>query len=274
MSHITAKTIRQMLLTGLALTAVVLLGGLQGAQAGVDVWTTTGPEGGTVQALAIDPQTPTTLYLRAGRGVHKSTDGGGRWTTVNTGLPSSYLSAQNLVIDPQTPTTLYAGTFGEGVFQSTDGGGTWTAVNTGLSTYPPGTGSYPNVQALAIDPQTPITPYLGLGGGHGIYKSTDGAGSWSLASTGLGGGPIDSLAIDPQTPTTLYAATGSGGIFKSTDAGGTWRAASAGLPQWSYGYVAVSSVVIDPQTPAILYAATGAGVFKSIVDDITYTTAP
>ena len=32
------------------------------AQAGVDVWTSNGPEGGTVAALAIDPSTPATLY--------------------------------------------------------------------------------------------------------------------------------------------------------------------------------------------------------------------
>src|SRR2546429_83327 len=81
---------------------------------------------------------------------------GGRWPLVNTSLPGSSRSAQNLVIDPQTPTTLYAATFGEGVFKSTDGGGSWNAVNTGLPTYPPGY-YYPhsNVEALAIDPQTP-----------------------------------------------------------------------------------------------------------------------
>jgi len=278
---ITAKTIRRTLLTRLVLAGVVWLGGLHGAQAGVDVWTTTGPEGGTVQALAIDPQnpatlyaavrhnaspestdvykstdagsswrvvanlpgspqalaidpqTPTTLYLRAYRRVYKSTDGGGRWTLVNTSLPGSYLSTQNLVIDPQTPTTLYAGTFGEGVFKSTDGGGSWNAVNTGLPTYPPGY-YYPhsNVEALAIDPQTPTTLYLDMGG---VYKSTDGGGSWSPASTGLGGGTIHSLAIDPQTPTTLYA--GTWGIFKSTDGGGTWYEASAGLSRSSGGNI-------------------------------------
>src|SRR5882724_2141441 len=313
MTAITAKTIRRTLLTRLVLAGVVWLGGLHGAQAGVDVWTTTGPEGGTIralaidpqnpatlyaavsrnaspdssdvykstdagsnwravaiglsgspQALAIDPQTPTTLYLRAYRRVYKSTDGGGRWTLVNTSLPGSYLSVQNLVIDPQTPTTLYAGTFGDGVFKSTDEGGTWNAVNTGLP-QPYSPGSYPSVVALAIDPKTPTTLYLGLGDGSGIYKSTDEGGSWSPASTGLGEGPIYSLAIDPQTPTTLYAAVGYGGIFKSTDGGGTWHAASAGLPTWGgSNYRAVSSLAIDPRTPTTLYAATGAGVFKSV----------
>jgi len=247
---ITAKTIRRTLLTRLVLAGVVWLGGLHGAQAGVDVWTTTGPEGGTIralaidpqnpatlyaavsrnaspdssdvykstdagsnwravaiglsgspQALAIDPQTPTTLYLRAYRRVYKSTDGGGRWTLVNTSLPGSYLSTQNLVIDPQTPTTLYAGTFGEGVFKSTDGGGSWNAVNTGLPTYPPGY-YYPhsNVEALAIDPQTPTTLYLDMGG---VYKSTDGGGGSSAGPdratcVGRESGQETSPAIRPR----------------------------------------------------------------------------
>ena len=30
--------------------------------AGTNVWTSIGPEGGTIHALAIDPATPTTLY--------------------------------------------------------------------------------------------------------------------------------------------------------------------------------------------------------------------
>jgi photosystem II stability/assembly factor-like uncharacterized protein len=37
--------------------------------------------------LALDPQTSTTLYAGAYRGgVYKSTDGGGTWSAVNTGL--------------------------------------------------------------------------------------------------------------------------------------------------------------------------------------------
>ena len=41
-----------------------------------------------VTALAIDPATPTTLYAGIGNngGVFKSTNGGGNWSAVNTGL--------------------------------------------------------------------------------------------------------------------------------------------------------------------------------------------
>jgi uncharacterized repeat protein (TIGR01451 family) len=68
-----------------------------------------------VIALAIDPQTPTTLYAGTnGAGVFKSTDGGTNWSDMNIGLTNPDVYA--LAIDPQTPTALYAGTRGGGVF--------------------------------------------------------------------------------------------------------------------------------------------------------------
>ena len=82
----------------------------------------------------------------------KSTNGGGNWSAVNTGLTST--DVQVLAIDPVTPTTLYAGTWGGGVFKSTNGGAAWSAVNNGL------TNRY--VAALAIDPATPTTLYAGI----------------------------------------------------------------------------------------------------------------
>ena len=42
------------------------------AEGGINSWTSIGPEGGSIPALAIDPVTPSTLYARAGGGVVKS----------------------------------------------------------------------------------------------------------------------------------------------------------------------------------------------------------
>src|SRR5437899_2389263 len=130
---ITAKTIRRTLLTRLVLAGVVWLGGLHGAQAGVDVWTTTGPEGGTIPALAIDPQNPATLYAAVSRNaspdssdVYKSTDAGSNWRAVAIGLSGS---PQALAIDPQTPTTLYLGADRRVIINTADGGGC-SLVNT------------------------------------------------------------------------------------------------------------------------------------------------
>ena len=73
-----------------------------------------------MNALAIDPSAPATLYAGTDSGVFKSTNAGGNWTAINTGLTNTCVLA--LVIDPSAPATLYAGTLG-GVFKSTDGGG-------------------------------------------------------------------------------------------------------------------------------------------------------
>src|SRR2546427_13105431 len=64
-------------------------------------WTSYGPEVGTITALAIDPQTPSTLYavitdssVRAFHGdlppgaLFKTTDAGRSWRLISTGLPN------------------------------------------------------------------------------------------------------------------------------------------------------------------------------------------
>ena len=79
------------------------------AYAGAGVWTSGGPYGGSVTALAINPTTPTTLYAGTQEsGVFKSTDSGGTWAAANTGLTDLHIDA--LAINPTTPATLYAGT--------------------------------------------------------------------------------------------------------------------------------------------------------------------
>jgi len=90
-------------------------------------------EGGVVQAPAIDPVTPATLYAgtRDG-GVFRSTNGGANWSAVNSGLTSFTPHVWALAIDPATPATLHAG-IGSGVFKSTNAGGNWNAVNAGLT---------------------------------------------------------------------------------------------------------------------------------------------
>src|SRR5919198_996515 len=218
------------------LSALVSLAAVRGAQAGVNVWTTNGPEGGEVWgilALAVDPQNPAIVYAgTSSAGVFKSTDGGGTWSAVNTGLinksPSSY-EVRALAVDPQTPTIVYARTK-SGLFKSTDGGAQWSLVLGYV------------VSAVVIDPQTPTTLYAGSDSG-GVYRSIDGGANWSfIGSTNpfypYGYAPVAALAVDPQTPTTLYAGTGSA-VFRSTDGGTTWSAVLTGQT--------VDNLAIDPQ---------------------------
>src|SRR5262245_6001269 len=137
----------------LLISLLVLLSASQTdvVSAGVQVWVSNGPEGGIIITLAIDPVTPAVLYAGTYEGVFKSTNGGGSWSAINTGLTD--MGVEALAIDPATPTTLYAGIWGGGVFKSTNGGGTWSAINTGL------TAGY--VSSLAIDPTMSTTLYAG-----------------------------------------------------------------------------------------------------------------
>lgn len=169
----------------------------------------------SVNALAIDPVDPSTIYAGLGScsqkatGVYKSTDGGGTWRSA--GLESYIIQA--IAVDPARPSTVYAGPN-----KSTDGGVTWIRLNLDYAT-----------SELVIDPVTPTTLYAiseGFQCGDGITvptftKSTDGGTTWKLVRNGgsIFGG--SSLAYDPKNPTTLYVIGGN--LFESTDGGTSWR---------------------------------------------------
>src|SRR5687768_1071761 len=105
----------------------------------------------------------------------------------------------------------------------------------------------------------------------GVYKSVDGAATWSNDNYGLGGvtspsvsfptAGASALAIHPTQTSTVYAATVAG-VFKSTNGGRTWSAMNNGLPTGGVG-----RLVIDPSTPSTLYATASNfgsnGVYKT-----------
>ena len=95
----------------------------------------------------------------------------------------------------------------------------------------------------------------------GVYKSVDGAATWTNDNYGLRGAispfisfpspGASALVIHPTQTSTVYAATVAG-VFKSTNGGRTWSAMNNGLPAGSVGHL-----VMDPSTPATLYATAG-----------------
>jgi len=237
----------------------------------------------SMSALVIDPLSPSTLYAVAGSaGIFKSSDSGATWGTINTGLESPQV--YTLAIDPLEPSTLYAGT-DNGVFKSVDGGEKWEAASKGLvdknQTYrpisliainphtPSTLYSYNkfndlfisidsaqtwtvlpanleniSVNTIAIDPQGSDVLYIGTYGG--VYKSTDGGGSWQPANSGLPESAIvKSLAIDPITPASLYAGLFANDIYKSVDGGGTWSRLDT---DFSYARIDLFTAVQDGRT--------------------------
>jgi hypothetical protein len=220
----------------------------------------TGLTATSIQSLAVDPNYFGTLYAgTSGNGVYKSINGGGSWSQTNNGLTSSYV--HGLVLDPSNPSIVYAGA--DGVYKSSNGGQSWTSANVGLPT------TFPSVSALAIAPSNPSTLYAGLtyysgSLSNGLYKSTDGGGSWSAANTGLSTDTVSGLVVDPSTSLTVYARTQSNGVYKSTNGGASWSAVNTGLTSTYITSIYINALVIDPTTPSTLYAASlFGGVFKS-----------
>jgi len=221
----------------------------------------TGPEGGTVTALAVT--SAGVIYAGSwGSGVYKSVDHGSTWTFANQGLVNGFI--YSLAVDPTNPNVLYAGTYHSGVYKSTDGGASWNPTGPGLN---------PSavVYALAVNPQNSNIIFAGTRGdsgsntpdcpgpdiqywGGGVFRSTDGGSTWKNVDGGQSCGYVYGLAIDSSRPNLVYVATHQKGVLRSIDGGSTFQYQNSALVDQ-----ATRSIVIDPINHNHLYLATWHG---------------
>ena len=122
----------------------------------------------------------------------------------------------------------------------------------------------------------PSTYYFGTTGG-GVWKSTDGANTWSAVFEKDGAPSIGSVAVAASDPNVVYVGTGEAcirgnisqgdGVWKSLDAGKSWK--NVGLKDSR----AIGKVIVNPRNPDIVFiAALGhpfgpnseRGVFRSL----------
>ncbi len=193
-------------------------------------------------------------------GVCISHDSGRTWQKSSDGMPESAVT--HILLDPRSPAdarVLYAAAFGRGVFKSIDGGRSWTLKNTGIE------GTEPFAWRLAQDARR--TLYLlvarrsedgsiGTAVDGALYRSEDGAESWTRVGLPEGVNAPNGLAIDPADSSRLYLAAwgrrlptrlSGGGVFVSTDRGATWRSS---LSDDQHVY----DVTLDPRKPGLVYA--------------------
>ena len=142
------------------------------------------------------------------------------------------------------------------------------------------------VRSIAIDPSNPNIIYCGSVSG-GIWKSTNGGGTWMSLTDFASSLVIGCIAIDPTNPQIIYAGTGEGyfnvdalrgiGILKSTDAGVTWNVLNNFMNSRDpYKYYFINKIVIRPDNPSILFAAltaskTDEGIWKSTDDGASWS---
>jgi len=239
----------------------------------------------TIGAVAIDPQSPNTIYAGTweanahsfswfGMGMYKSTDNGANWSYI--GLEATRYIAR-IVIDPMDTDRIWvAGTgslFGtnpeRGIYRSLDAGSSWDLVLS-VSDSTAGTD-------VAIDPTRPDTVFAAMWERHrgltyrdsdgvtsGIYRSYDGGDTWVELTSGLPSGPTVGrmgLSVCASSPNVIYAiydipSAAEARVYKSVNGGDSWtRTNDGGLADihsssgWYFGQVRV-----DPADPDRVFA--------------------
>ncbi|HEY9501891.1 MAG TPA: peptidoglycan-binding protein, partial [Pyrinomonadaceae bacterium] len=216
-------------------------------------WRTTGPPGGDVRGLVVDPSNPDRFYFGTLDGqIYTSADAGKQWQLLyNFGRPRMFVD--HVIVDPRNPRVLYVGAHRHkeagGFFKSTDGGNTWKESSQ-LKTEA--------IHSLAQSDADPNT--LIAGTFNGIFRSDDSGDSWKQLPTYSTPGlvHVESLAIDPRSTNIIFAGTWYL-PYKSTDGGQTWRSIKEGIIDDSD----IFAIDIDPRDPNHIIASACSGIYES-----------
>jgi len=217
---------------------------------GGDVWTSISNQNGMfnkyILDIAVDPYNDNNLYVASNReGVFKSTDGGGQWKQMVTGLAIKPLNG--IKVSPAQPSLLFAGSFG-GVFKSSNGGARWNESSNGIMGV--------EITALINDLFTNNLLYAGTSKG-GVLKSTDGGVTWVHINEGFTSLGVMDLLADPVAAGTIYAGVWESGVYKLTAGSTKW--VEIGLDDME-----IRDLVIDKLNPAVFYVATSdSGIIKT-----------
>jgi len=183
---------------------------------------------------------------------YRSTNGGGAWTSINTGLPAGeWLCSWHQ--DPVSATTLYAGGRAA-LYRTTNSGTNWSALGT-----PTGTG---NIEEFVIAPSNNQIIYSIKSGTNAVSKSINGGTSFTAVSTGLpttiAPTGITVSNTDPNIVFVTYSGySAANKVFKSINGGTSWTNISAGLPN-----IPVNCIVFqNGSTSDAIYIGTDVDVF-------------
>jgi photosystem II stability/assembly factor-like uncharacterized protein len=260
-------------------------------------WEVTGPLGGDVRSLAIDPRDARRLYFGTIDGqIYTSADGGETWARLEA-FNRPGLLIDNIIIDPRDSKVIYAAAHRHkeagGFFKTTDGGNTWheaaqlkgdgihsltqsakdpdmlfAGTNSGVwrssdagehweQLNTSATPGLINVESLAVDPRDSNVIYAGTW--YLPYKTTDGGKTWNITKTGIiDDSDIFAIEIDDRNPSHIIASACSG-IYETRDAGGNWKKVN-GIPSQSRR---TRSILQNPAKPDTIYAGTTEGFWMS-----------
>lgn len=145
------------------------------------------------------------------------------------------------------------------IHKSTDGGSTWSTATSGINPSDPTNFIAPFV----ISPNNASELFAGT---DRVYRTTDGATSWTAISPSLSGAPLSIITVARGNDKVIMAGDNNGNVFVTTNGGASW---SGGAIAGSTGCM-VRGVAVSASSFSTLYASfacfapgTGEHVFKS-----------
>jgi photosystem II stability/assembly factor-like uncharacterized protein len=251
--------------------------------------------GGRIDDFAVVDGNPNIVFVGvASGGVWKTTNNGTTWQPVFDKEGVSTIG--DIAIAPSDPSVVWVGTgepnnrqsssWGDGAYKSVDGGKTWQKM---------GLAATHHIGRIVIHPKNPDVVYVAALGhlwgpnpDRGVYKTTDGGKTWTLALKINDDTGVSDMAMDPGSPDTLYAAAyqrrrtpygfngggSDGAIYKTTDGGVNWRKLTKGLPYENGGDTGRIGLDIFRKDPNIVYAVVQhekGGTFRSEDKGETWT---
>jgi photosystem II stability/assembly factor-like uncharacterized protein len=148
-------------------------------------------------------------------------------------------------------------------------GSTWTNIGPTNANYIKNGGTINGItdsgriRDIVVDPGNNYIIYVAFSGG-GVWKTTDGGGTWSPRTDTLGSLSTGALAMDPSNSSTLYLGLGDPfdgtgvGLVKTTDGAGNWSA-----PVYLGSSTVIADLIVSPSAPSVVLAATNEGLYRS-----------
>jgi len=210
-------------------------------------------------AIAVDPNSPSVLYLAHGDGVHVSNDGGRSWNP----LPDLKGDIISVLLDtPRDGAMIAIGRDGFVKRESTNS--SWTAMEGNLPVN--------DVRVVTRHPDNSAVLYAYLVG-NGLYLSQDGGANWTLLSDKPLTADVTGITVMPGVIDLIYLSASGGGVMASGDGGRTWESAN-GFVNGALPTNNLTSISGDPGSGDVftsaarnfkgaLYVGSARGVFKS-----------
>ena len=206
------------------------------------------PLNSRIQAFAVHPTAPQTIFAGGDTGLFISHDGGAQWERI--GSQGDVPTIWSMAIDPVDPNILFAGTRPAGIYRSRDGGQRWEKLAVDIATECSiGT---PFVTSVMIDPSDHRAVWLGVEI-DGVFRSLDGGETWTHVENGLYDPDIHAMAIAATTPTRVLASTARE-LFISDDMGEKWQPVGV-KAKWPLPYA--RGIAVKADDPEVLFAGCG-----------------